>query len=271
MPAILIDTSLGSLAAATQASLMALNRFLGRSRRTEVHQEPGFFRWHTPASSSRGTNCRSRTQIRSSTSTTTCTARIRSSSWNFRDIPGYLSGMARARRWSMAFLPTLLLAPSLALASHHQAPPDSLGRDPDAWFDTSDWKILLGTALPDTLDAPEHNVLRAAEEALEQDDWIIDAPGNSGRELVTGWKPIHNFIFRLFAGRSLARCFASVTSMADGRTVLTFRGAIASRHDLHSSPMRGSAESSYRSAVAGFQHDVRAALARTGSVAAFAP
>ena len=45
---ILADTSPGAMARAAQASLMTLNRFLGRSPKTEVHREAGFFRWHTP-------------------------------------------------------------------------------------------------------------------------------------------------------------------------------------------------------------------------------
>jgi hypothetical protein len=178
--------------------------------------------------------------------------------------------MARARRGITALLPTLLLAPSLALASTHVAPPDSLGRDPSAWSDTQDWKFLLGASYSDTLDAPEHNVLVAAEEALEEDDWSVDAQDSSGSELVTEWKPIHNLIFRLFAGHSVARCFATVASTPDGRTALTFQGGIASRRDLQANPMRGPAESSYRSAVAVWQHDVRSLLARSGSVAASA-
>ena len=178
--------------------------------------------------------------------------------------------MARARRGITAILPTLLLAPALALASGHAAPPDSLGRDPSSWQETPDWKFLLGSSYSDTLDAPEPNVLAAAEEALEADDWRVDSQDSSGSELVTEWKPIHNLVFRLFAGHSVARCYASVAPTPDGRTALTFQGGIASRHDLASSPMRGPAESSYRSAVAVWQEDVRTLLARSGSVAASA-
>ena len=178
--------------------------------------------------------------------------------------------MDRARRGTKALLATLLLAPSLALASTHAAPPDSLGRDPSAWSDTPDWKFLLGEAYSDTLDAPEQTVLVAAEEALEADNWRVDTQESSRSELVTEWKPIHNLVFRLFAGHSVARCYASVTATPNGRTALTFQGGIASRHDLSSSPMRGPAESSYRSAVAVWQEDVRTLLVRNGSVAASA-
>jgi ribosomal protein S18 acetylase RimI-like enzyme len=45
---ILHDTSPDAMARAAHASIMALNRILGRSPKTEVHREPGFFRWHTP-------------------------------------------------------------------------------------------------------------------------------------------------------------------------------------------------------------------------------
>ncbi|HEX7078605.1 MAG TPA: GNAT family N-acetyltransferase, partial [Candidatus Eisenbacteria bacterium] len=47
MPEILTDTSPAVRGAAVKASLMTLNRFLGRSPRTEVHEAPGFFRWRT--------------------------------------------------------------------------------------------------------------------------------------------------------------------------------------------------------------------------------
>jgi len=47
MDSILTDTSPAALAAAAQASLMGLNRFLGRSPRTEILEVPGFFRWRT--------------------------------------------------------------------------------------------------------------------------------------------------------------------------------------------------------------------------------
>lgn len=45
---ILKETSPAAMARAAQASLMALNRFLGRSSRTEVFRAAGFFRWQTP-------------------------------------------------------------------------------------------------------------------------------------------------------------------------------------------------------------------------------
>ncbi|HET9950288.1 MAG TPA: GNAT family N-acetyltransferase [Candidatus Eisenbacteria bacterium] len=45
---ILHDTSAAAMAGAAQASLMALNRFLGGSTKTEVHRAPGTFRWQTP-------------------------------------------------------------------------------------------------------------------------------------------------------------------------------------------------------------------------------
>ena len=107
----------------------------------------------------------------------------------------------------------------------------------------------------------------------KHDDWVISNASSEwvgayeGNRLVTEWKPIKNFIFRLLAGRSLARCFASVSPIEDGRTELTFQGGLAGRRDLRHSSMRGRAESSYRKAVESWQRKVRIALARGASVA----
>ncbi|HSQ60631.1 MAG TPA: hypothetical protein VLT84_09400 [Acidobacteriota bacterium] len=46
-PAILDDVSPASLADAAARSLQALNRFLGRSPRTEVSEVAGLYRWRT--------------------------------------------------------------------------------------------------------------------------------------------------------------------------------------------------------------------------------
>ena len=161
----------------------------------------------------------------------------------------------------------ILAGASTCLASGPTVPPDSLANTPLTWNDTDDWKLLLGTAYSDTLDAPENAVLQAAEAALKNDDWVISNATSEwssqygGSRFATEWKPIHNFLFRLLAGRSLARCFASVAATADGRTELTFQGGLAGRRDLRHSSMRGRAESSYRKAVLSWQHEVRAALA----------
>jgi len=177
--------------------------------------------------------------------------------------------MTLPRRWITLLLPTLLLAPCTALASGPKAPPDSVGRDLGGWNnDTADWKLYLGRSYSDTLDAPEIDVILAAGEALERKKWVIDSADENGYAYVTEWKPIRNFFFRLVAGKAVARCFAEVTRIPDGRTELTFRGGIASKRDLRSSSMRGRAERSYESAVVNWQREVRAAIAHAGPVAA---
>jgi len=168
-------------------------------------------------------------------------------------------------------LPVFLAVAAPCLAAGPDAPPDSLADSPTAWIDTPDWKLLLGQPYVDTLDASGYAVLRAAETALHGDDWVLDTDATPGAgladssRLVTGWKPIHNIIFRLFAGRSVARCFASIAAMPDGRTELTFQGGLAARHDLQHNAMRAPAEHSYRSAVRKWQSEVREALARGGA------
>ena len=179
--------------------------------------------------------------------------------------------MTRSRRGIAILLPALLLSPCIAHASGPKAPPDSLGRDLGGWNDTEDWKLFLGRAYADTLDAPDVDVILAAGEALQRKKWIIDTSDDTGNAYVTEWKPIKNFFFRLVAGKAVARCFASVTRIADGRTELTFRGGIASRRDLRNSSMRARAERSYESAVMNWQREVRAAISHAGPVAAVIP
>lgn len=166
------------------------------------------------------------------------------------------------------FLAVLLVATSPCHASGPKAPPDTLANSPAEWNDTEDWKLLLGVAYVDTLDAPADEVLLAAETALKNDDWIVSTGASEWvaeyqeNRLVTEWKPIRNFLFRLLAGRSLARCFASVAEADDGRTELTFQGGLAGRRDLRNSSMRGRAERSYKKAVLSWQRKVRVAMAR---------
>jgi hypothetical protein len=167
----------------------------------------------------------------------------------------------------------LLACASPCLASGPKAPPDSLADSPDSWnADTEEWKLLLGIAYVDTLDAPCSEVLLAAETALKHDNWVISTGQSEwvgaygGNRLVTEWKPIRNLIFRLLAGRSVARCFASVAPTEDGRTELTFQGGLAGRRDLRHSSMRGRADKSYRKAVLSYQKKVRAALVQGNKV-----
>jgi len=176
------------------------------------------------------------------------------------------------RRFAIS-LPLLLVFASPCLASRPKAPPDSLADSPDSWnTDTEDWKLLLGTAYLDTLDAPGNEVMLAAETALKNDNWVISTGSSEwvaaygGSRLVTEWKPIRNLIFRLLAGRSVARCFASVAPTEDGRTELTFQGGLAGRRDLRHSSMRGRADKSYKKAVLSYQKKVRAALVRGNKV-----
>ncbi|HET9950279.1 MAG TPA: hypothetical protein VFS09_00655 [Candidatus Eisenbacteria bacterium] len=164
-------------------------------------------------------------------------------------------------------LTALFVAPRGALASSPKAPPDSVGRSLGGWTDTEDWKLFLGRSYCDTLDAQGIDVILAAGAALERKKWVISTSDEEGYAYVTEWKPIRNFFFRLVAGKAVARCFASVTRLADGRTELTFRGGIASRRDLTHSSMRGRAERSYESAVVNWQKEVRAAIAHAGPVA----
>ena len=184
-----------------------------------------------------------------------------------------LRGMTTPTRGFALLCATVLLSASPCFASHLKTPPDSFADSPASWFDADGWKLLLGSPCSDTLDAPGYQVLQAAETALRDDDWILESghagweAADAGRRVVTAWKPIHNFIFRLLAGRSVARCFASVTRIRDGRTQLTFQGGLAARHDLAHSAMRSLAERSYRSAVHDFQRDVRVALSHVGQQA----
>jgi hypothetical protein len=186
-------------------------------------------------------------------------------------------GMRSSARRSGILLLLLLPCATPAFAGGPKAPPDSLADSPNSWTDTEDWKFLLGTAYCDTLDAPRDAVIRAAEAAFRGDDWVLQADRmgwaaeERGERLVTDWKPIHNLIFRLFAGRSVARCFASVATTEDGRTELTFQGGLAARHDLQHNQMRGPAERSYRKAVTRWQGLVREAVAHDGSMAAAIP
>ena len=178
--------------------------------------------------------------------------------------------MARSAGWVAFFLAAIFASASPCLAKAPATPPDSLANSPASWLDTDGWTLLLGSAYADTLDAPVPQVIHAAELALIADDWVLQhghagwQAADAGHRVVTGWKPIRNIIFRLLAGHSVARCFASVAAMRDGRTELTFQGGLAARRDLRHSAMRSVAERSYRNAVLVWQREVRDALAGAG-------
>ena len=146
-----------------------------------------------------------------------------------------------------AFLPGQALA--------HDGPPG-----PDGLPEASSrhaWKYFQGASRADTVAAAWREVLPAARRALEEDDWTIFTSDTARGELVTTWKALHHPLLWLFVGKVEARCTVEVRSLGPCRTRIALQGALASHHDIESSPIFGRAKRAYATAARKFHGVVR--------------
>lgn len=151
--------------------------------------------------------------------------------------------------------------PAASAAEQLDPPPSSLGRSPRTWVNGGGWYLHLGVAQRDTLPSPLDVTLVAARTALENDNWEMDPARVAAGRLTTRWKPINNFIFRLFSGKAFGRCFVLVQPLQGDSVVVTFQAGLATRRDIEHSPARVLADSTYASAARDWQRKVRKLLA----------
>jgi len=151
--------------------------------------------------------------------------------------------------------------PATLWAKKPDPPPPSVGRDPRTWANGQGWHLRIGHAQRDTLATSLRTALLAARFALEDDHWEVEPSRRASRHLTTQWKPIHNFIFRLFSGKAFGRCFVAVRPLPRDRVEVTFQAGLATRRDIEHNPAKGFAERSYAKAARDWQRDVRVLVA----------
>ncbi|MGE5175961.1 MAG: hypothetical protein ACM3JJ_06245 [Hyphomicrobiales bacterium] len=152
----------------------------------------------------------------------------------------------------------------LALTGAAPAPPAATPDPPDtagAIGSRHGWIVSLAEPCRDTLDAPAPDVVQAAERCLEADDWHVDTRDRDRGDLVTRWKELKHPLARILMGHVEARCAVAVRPIEDGRTMVVFQGAIASRETLEGNPAYRLAMKQYRNAAHGWQREVRGDLA----------
>lgn len=167
-------------------------------------------------------------------------------------------------------IPRSFLAPfalCLALlALPGAAPPvsDTAAQAPDtarAIGDRNGWIVSLAVPCRDTLDAPLPDVVGAAVRCLEADDWRVEKGDRARGDLVTAWKELRHPMAKILMGRVDARCAVAVRPIEDGRTMVVFQGALASRESLEGNPALRLAMNKYRDAAHDWQREVRGDLA----------
>lgn len=152
----------------------------------------------------------------------------------------------------------------LALPGAAPPEPDPASQPPDtarAIGDRHGWVISLAEPCRDTLDARVPDVVGAAVRCLQADDWHVETRDRGRGDLVTAWKELHHPLARILMGRVDARCAVAVRSIDDGRTMVVFQGALASREPLDGNPALRLAMNKYRDAAHGWQREVRGDLA----------
>ena len=125
------------------------------------------------------------------------------------------------------------------------------------------WSVRLSNARSDTLEAPLTDVLPAAVWVFRNDDWRIqraDSTAASGR-IVTDWKPISHPLIRFVMGDVRARCVVELAVLGGDRTLVVFRGGIATERSLAGSPVLALADGAYASAQRGWVNEVRDRIA----------
>ena len=152
-------------------------------------------------------------------------------------------------------MPFLVLPPAAAAKS--SAPPDTFALRPVSPIGRGAWTLFLGEASADTIRAPAGFVYRAAIQALQEDSWTISISNRSAGRIVTHWKPLRHLMVRLFAGTVDARCYVDVAPLGAYTTIVTFQGALATRHSLEENPILPFAIRTYGKEAGKWHNEVR--------------
>lgn len=132
-------------------------------------------------------------------------------------------------------------------------------------------RVFSAATQVDTLDHPCSRVHAVAAAELRRDDWEIQRADSSGRRIVTRWKPVEHRLARLALGDVWARCVVDLSPLPGGRTVVHFRGGLASVDDLDSHPAFPAAAITYQKAAERYVGRVRAALERAETASRLTP
>lgn len=155
-----------------------------------------------------------------------------------------------------AILTPFLVLPGAA-AAKSSAPPDTLGLHPVPTIGRGAWVLFIGDASADTLRAPARFVFRAAVQALEEDSWGLSVSNPAAGRIVTHWKPLRHLLVRLFAGTVNARCYVNVAPFGVYGSIVTFQGALATKHSLEENPILPFAIKTYRKESRSWHNEVR--------------
>jgi hypothetical protein len=120
--------------------------------------------------------------------------------------------------------------------------------------------VFFGEVKADTVMATPEDVFPQAIKAFEDDGWVAKRDTLHGM-VVTDWREFHHPLAKLLYGKLMARCEVEIRALDDQRTILLFRGGIASPSDIESNPAFGLAKAAYYEAVHGYYRDLHTGLA----------
>lgn len=120
--------------------------------------------------------------------------------------------------------------------------------------------VFFGEVKADTVIATPEQVFPEAVKAFTDDGWT--ARRDTVKSLiVTDWREFHHPLAKLLYGKLMARCEVEIKALDATRTVLLFRGGIASPSDIESNPAFALAKAAYYEGVQGYFRDLHTGLA----------
>jgi hypothetical protein len=120
--------------------------------------------------------------------------------------------------------------------------------------------VFFGEVRTDTVSATPEEVFPEAIKAFTDDGWVAKLDTLHSM-VATDWREFHHPLAKLLYGKLMARGEVVIKGLDDHRTVLFFRGGIASPSDIESNPAFALAKAAYYEGVRGYYRDLHAGLA----------
>jgi hypothetical protein len=120
--------------------------------------------------------------------------------------------------------------------------------------------VFFGEVKADTVEATLEDVFPEAIKAFTDDGWTAKRDSLHSA-VVTDWRDFHHPLAKLLYGKLMARCEVEIRALGADRTVLFFRGGIASPSDIESNPAFVLAKAAYYEAVRGYYRDLHTGIA----------
>lgn len=120
--------------------------------------------------------------------------------------------------------------------------------------------VFFGEVRADTVLATPEEVFPEAIKAFTDDGWVAKLDTLHSM-VVTDWREFHHPLAKLLYGKLMARGEVVIKALDGHRTVLFFRGGIASPSDIESNPAFALAKAAYYEGVQGYYRDLHAGLA----------